>query len=78
MSSPKVLYVQEGEADHGYYICDDHSDDHSEITLDHFLNSSGPTDANENEKHQDVAFIVNPLGRYVLPLLSRPSLQVSH
>jgi hypothetical protein len=77
MSGPEVRYIEEGEADHKFCICDDHSDDHPETTLDHFLDSLGPTDTNENEKQQDVSFIVNPHGRYVLPLLSRPSLQVS-
>jgi len=77
MSGPNVCYVEEGEADHSFCFCDDHSDDHPETALNQFLNSLGPTDTNENEKHQDVAFIVNPHGRHVPPLLSRPNLQVS-
>ena len=77
MSGPEVEYFEEDEADHTWCICDNHSDNNPETTLNDFLDLFGSTDMNEEKKHQDVSFIVNPHGRYVLPLLSRPRLQVS-
>ena len=66
-SGPEVWYVEEGEADHEVCKCGDHSDDHPENPLNHFLDLLGSTDTSENKKRGDIGLIVNPHGRYVLP-----------